>query len=82
MKKVFMEMVDPLQHRLSDYFHRPPAPVLDLKTTPSVEGDGDTDCLCPGCDQVLLHDVDAEYVQDIVFRCPHCKTLSRVPPGR
>ena len=60
---------------------RPSSMTILMPTgTPAIHSKGDTDYLCAGCSKTMLRKVRYKQVQNIVFKCPHCGTYSRVSP--
>jgi hypothetical protein len=39
---------------------------------PWIQGEGDTDLICGGCEYVLAHGIEQGQIQGIVLLCPSC----------
>ncbi|TAK67462.1 MAG: hypothetical protein EPO19_11055 [Betaproteobacteria bacterium] len=77
MARVRMEKAKIGRGQPSDPAGRHFAPIIDLRS--NIESVGEHDFACPECDTILLRRVSAQAVYGIAFRCPTCKTFSRVP---
>lgn len=53
--------------------------ILAFTETPGIRSQGDTDYSCAGCGKTMFRRVDYKQVLNVICKCPHCGTHSRIP---